>query len=355
MSRVYICNLIPNDQVTKFKNISQAAQIFNHKILNSGIFTKTNKIVPIFIKEKIPINNNYIQVRVFPHLSIGKYLNILFENLILIKNSLNVKHIWYYNLTLQFLFSFLILKVLNKKIYIIVADFNPPKSLFSTNTILYLLLKLSNGQIFLSDNINFKNHKFLNYQILNGLVEINNSKIILDNKHSNNNTALFSGALNKYTGIELALEVFKEMPNINLIITGRGALEDLVSQYADKYNNIKFYGFVSKEEYQYLLAKARFCLSFRNPTVHGNDWNFPSKIIEYLSHGKVVISTMQYNKKINEHLIISNYDKDDLIKTIQKLKISNHPNYSNINFVKNNYSINKFKELVNIIEKHSIR
>ena len=38
------------------------------------------------------------------------------------------------------------------------------------------------------------------------------------------------------------------------------------------------------------------CLNLRNPYLLENNNNFPSKILDYFSKGKIVLSTMQYSE-----------------------------------------------------------
>lgn len=108
---------------------------------------------------------------------------------------------------------------------------------------------------------------------------------------SRKNVILFSGALNKWTGIENFAEEFVKLSQnkFELHIYGKG--DSLLLNKLSVYNNIKIKGFVSDEE---LEKNMQECYAFVNPRpidIPGGENNFPSKLLEYLKYGKPIIST----------------------------------------------------------------
>ncbi|MDP4745037.1 MAG: glycosyltransferase [Porticoccaceae bacterium] len=110
---------------------------------------------------------------------------------------------------------------------------------------------------------------------------------------------LFSGSLGKTTGFEICLETMVSMPEITLNVSGRPYFysDDDFSAILEKYSgnkNIVFHGILSEHQYADLLSSADIAFSLRNPDDLEHDHNFPSKILEYLAAGKMVISTKKY-------------------------------------------------------------
>lgn len=106
---------------------------------------------------------------------------------------------------------------------------------------------------------------------------------------------LFAGAINKWTGIEVFATDFSFIPpeitkDIELHIYGKGSskiLDDLVK----KDDRIKWMGFVTKEQLDNAMIS---CYAFVNPrpiNIIGGEFNFPSKLLTYLSFGKPILST----------------------------------------------------------------
>jgi glycosyltransferase involved in cell wall biosynthesis len=103
---------------------------------------------------------------------------------------------------------------------------------------------------------------------------------------------LYSGAMTKYGGVELLVKAFEGIanPHVELWLCGKGqhqAVEQAVARDA----RIKCFGFVAEEELVRLSTKADMFINPRPSSVPGNEKNFPSKVLEYLTYGKPVVST----------------------------------------------------------------
>lgn len=111
---------------------------------------------------------------------------------------------------------------------------------------------------------------------------------------------MYSGLLEEVTGIDILLEAFHNVksPNICLLVSGKGSMESLLKDYEKKDNRIENLGYMEYEEYLKMLCTADILINPRNMNLQENKNNFPSKIMEFLATGKMIISTKfsGYNK-----------------------------------------------------------
>ncbi len=108
-----------------------------------------------------------------------------------------------------------------------------------------------------------------------------------------NRTMLFAGSLVPNNGINLLLEAFKLVrdPNCELWITGRGPLEAEVIEAQNQDRRIKYLGFLERKDFIRLLPIATILVNPRLNECSENRYSFPSKLLEYFSAGKPVITT----------------------------------------------------------------
>jgi len=101
---------------------------------------------------------------------------------------------------------------------------------------------------------------------------------------------LYCGSLDHWRGLvffKRVLDCLRET-NIKFIVCGKTKnLESLFSGY----KNVDFRGFVSNEELHLLHKQATLFVNTRDPNLGNNKLNFPSKVVNYLSYGKPVVST----------------------------------------------------------------
>lgn len=119
--------------------------------------------------------------------------------------------------------------------------------------------------------------------------------------------------------LPLLLEVFAEMPDLTLHITGKAPDKNLVDKYAKEHRNIIYHGMVEYGEYLQILHEVPFLLSTRNPQCPENQCNFPSKIIEALLHNRIVISTLHYNQLEGIHYFEVSTDKEELKNDLRRI------------------------------------
>lgn len=107
-------------------------------------------------------------------------------------------------------------------------------------------------------------------------------------------TFFYSGVLNHVTGVDILLNAFRKTENedYELVLCGQGKeLEEQIENAVREDHRIRFYGYVSKESYYELLQQADVCVNPRNMYLMQNQYNFPSKVLEYIASGRVIVST----------------------------------------------------------------
>lgn len=112
-------------------------------------------------------------------------------------------------------------------------------------------------------------------------------------KTTKSKIVMFSGALSTASGIIWLLEAFKlvDDPDLQLWITGRGHLESLIAESARSVRRVRFFGFVTKEELLQLYSSATVLVNPRPISLPEHQYNFPSKLIQYMATGRPVITT----------------------------------------------------------------
>jgi glycosyltransferase involved in cell wall biosynthesis len=134
---------------------------------------------------------------------------------------------------------------------------------------------------------------------------------------------LYSGVMDHYGGVALLAAAFQrlEARDVVLWLCGKGRNE-LVERLAHKDDRIKIWGPVSDEK---LGELSRSCLAFVNPrpdALEASRHTFPSKVLEYLSYGKPVISswTDGLAPDYRTHLILAEpCDEPNLARCMQQV------------------------------------
>ncbi|WP_428329100.1 hypothetical protein [Mucilaginibacter sp.] len=355
---IFIAQLFPKNKVVDIKGASQAGINFCFNFIDAiqpthvyayQLSSVTEKLAFDFENDKI----EYIASRSFPNRSVFKALNILAENFKIIFSIIKrgENNIWFYNLTPQVILIYSVLRLLfRKKCFIVLADFTP--ELFR-NKVALQLMRYSNGVISLSfeakDMIGSKVSVIVKPGILGDLPKQKSIRPI------QRNNFLFSGSLSKYTGIELALQTFSNTPSLNLFISGIGESEQLINEYAAKYPNITYCGYLSFQEYVKVLDSVDFVLSLRDVSMGRNKYNFPSKIIEYFLHEKIVVSTKSYPTLDADVYFCCDYDEPSLKELLLKINQLSDDNIRSVqtgarNFAIDNLSNNSWATAVSQLE-----
>ena len=113
---------------------------------------------------------------------------------------------------------------------------------------------------------------------------------------------------------------------------------ELIEKQSLRDNRIKYKGMVSEEEYYKLLEEANILINSKNMNLPENINNFPSKVLEYLASGRIIISTEFSGKeRFEENIIFTKSTYDSLAVNINNTVNSYKDIYSNY------YSMNKEK------------
>ena len=136
---------------------------------------------------------------------------------------------------------------------------------------------------------------------------------------------MYSGILEKVTGIEMLIDAFLECndDNIQLNVTGDGSLAEWIRDVSKRDNRIHYYGCIPYDEYRKKLSEADILINPRNMNLPENQNNFPSKIMEYLATGKMVISTKFPGwKRYQKYITFCENDSQSLQMTIEEWALS---------------------------------
>jgi len=112
------------------------------------------------------------------------------------------------------------------------------------------------------------------------------------NKNKPKHIILYAGSLTKWGGVNSLIEAFKliKREDIELWICGPGE-NSLVESESRANKNITFLGFLTKPKLEETYKTASIFVNPRPSSVIGNEYNFPSKLFEYLSYLKPIVST----------------------------------------------------------------
>jgi glycosyltransferase involved in cell wall biosynthesis len=173
-------------------------------------------------------------------------------------------------------------------VVLILADISP------NNWLQRSLLQKCDGVIALSKQALMDLSKGIHGMCLEGGIEVSRWEDVHQSDEIVEDQCLivYTGSLNRYGGIDLLLDAFKLLKgNYRLVISGRGEWEGKVRAAVAQDDRIAYVGFLSDNEYRALLRRATVLINPRPSNIPENEYNFPSKLLEYLASGRPVIST----------------------------------------------------------------
>ncbi len=300
MNLIFIGQFVSKIESLNDINYSQAANLYQIKFLKLVNPKIAISIIPIFVNKNDNfsfkdhavtfINNPFLKNNL-----INKLVRLCKDTIQTLKiiTSSSINDVWFYNITVSTVFIVYYLQLFtNKKVFVLVADYD-----FGKNIIGFFVrkaIKNCDGAITWNSSIKHTNSRVVPDILDSEVIKLNLSKSIKP-------VFLFSGSLGKTTGFELALTFFSTYKDYELIITGKPyhyskeEFDELISKYITPNDNIKYYGLLPLDKYYAILDSVDIALSLRDPIDPQHDGNFPSKILEYLSLGKMVISTKKYS------------------------------------------------------------
>ena len=331
-SSIYITNLVTAELQKKYK-VSQAGYNFNRHICELKYFSHYYGLPTTDIRNDFKsfldkeINVEYYGVRLFNHHGIGKALNVLFENIGLYLKIVRrkEKNVWFYNLWTNTLVLFLLLRIFsNKKVYILLADYNPIRCNKIIDGFILWCHHRANAILSLSARCKETNKHFYSIPGIIPIKKINLKAGSLSRTHN----FLFAGTISKDNGIEMAIEVFSKIPKAKLTITGLCSEEIQIK--CAKYKNINCRGYISDyKDYLKILNSSDYLISWRDPSQPVHKYNFPSKILETLAGNRTaVISTIKYEELDGINYFYEEYDEQKLFKLITDIISGDFDSYT---------------------------
>lgn len=167
-------------------------------------------------------------------------------------------------------------------------------------------------------------------------------------------TMTFSGKMDEFRGMNLLLAAIKDIKyKCKLCITGYGPdlerFRELAKLIKSDLVEVDFKGFVSEKDYKELVMASDILINTQLINTESSQTLFPSKIIEYMSTGNIVISSNISDISIIAEGRVILYYKDtpqDIAETINKV-LNNLDNYRDYGkaakeYCKENFSYEKY-------------
>ncbi|MBI6022007.1 glycosyltransferase [Clostridium perfringens] len=332
MKMLFCGTYMPLEFARKLKHSSEAALKFQRNLLSELIITNDIEVLSY-----IPYNDNKIyslkdgeieniKVTYIKKNKYKSYLKILIDYSKKMKLLLKDKEgIFLYNYSYINLFTSYIAKKNNVKSFLILADYDDYNS--EKNILKKLLIKLYEKNIKKFDGVIFLSNELMNKMDINnkimieGGIQLDKYKdlgkpIIKENKIK----IMYSGSLEKVSGVDIYLEAIKKIniKNIEFIFTGKGYLANEIKKQND--SRIIYKGMVSEEEYYKLLEQANILINCKNMNIMENRNNFPSKVLEYMASGRIIISTkFSGNEKFVKNILFTESNSKELAENIINL------------------------------------
>jgi len=306
LNKILFCgSYIPEELIEHYKYSSQAGNNFQKEVIKN--LARKNEI-QILTYIGYPIEPETIQkmssalekkgiLYIIRSASSFRIYSFLKYILLLCKAINNNQVILLYNYYyINFMVPYLS-RITGVKSVLIVADHTEPEE-YSNPVRKFLAKKISHDfekfdlLVFLSEKL-YNRYKYKNSIVMEGGIDFELYRDFQPQRVGNKIRILYSGTLNTVTGINILLDSIKGIKesNVEFIITGRGEYESQIVDMQKQDVRINYLGFISQKDYMDLLGNVHILVNPRNMELPQNDNNFPSKILEYLASGRIVIST----------------------------------------------------------------
>ena len=139
---------------------------------------------------------------------------------------------------------------------------------------------------YMNEIVNIRNKPYI---VMEGIADISTDEY----EAQKIKAILYAGGLNKDNGIEILLQAFDELKNVEweLWICGKGELRERVKQVSIANSNIKYYGIIPNEKVLALEKRATLLINPRLTSNTFTRYSFPSKTMEYMASGTATIIT----------------------------------------------------------------
>lgn len=300
---IFIGSFVGLEDSKKNVAFSQAGILLQSKIIDFLDAKKVISLIPIFVSKQFEFRwkRDVTFIHHYARLPFGisRLYKLVFDTLEALRTIKGLSDETYvvYNVDKHnALLVLIITKLLKRKVLVVIADHGGYGRSPWDRLIKYILRSV-NGTLVLNSNITCND----NTQVICGLLR--RESIREPRTAPLRRTILLTGSLGKTTGLQFALEFFSNRPDCQLYLAGKpfrmneGDFRALIDSYTSRFTNIKYMGLMNpdSDEYDQLLADCDIGLSLRDPDDEEHNYNFPSKILEYLSKSMLVISTIRYD------------------------------------------------------------
>ena len=154
------------------------------------------------------------------------------------------------------------------------------------NKLIYNSLKHVDGYVLLTEHMKYPlNIEDKPYVLIEGICD--GSGFLMPNHDSNEKKIVYTGTLNSKFGLPTLLKAFEMIndPTISLHICGTGDCVELVREYANNFDSIHYYGYLTFENVRKIQSEAAVLINPRQNNDVYTKYSFPSKTLEYLTSG----------------------------------------------------------------------
>lgn len=358
---IYLGCIIPDIKLLKWQGTSAAANAFQKTFIS--YFEKYDKeifsIVSNALVRNTQLENGLIaNLIIKPKGKIGNIIVFIKTTWLVLRKSRNGNRIIQFNPEYYSLLLPYICAIKKTESILILSDFTEPEEVKGLlrrwmakrikNTILHYtkIIVLSNTLLVNSHN---------RYLIYRGSINIKEFSGFSMNRGSDKIKLLFSGTYNDVGGVNILLQAFSEIDNsdLELHFTGYGELKNTIKIMQENDTRIIDHGFVTRQELLEIYREVSILVNPRDMRITQNKNNFPSKILEYLATGRLIISTMfsGWEDFTSAQIIFceSNLEalRQGILQTIEMFKMDANKAFAINRNIANYYSIENSREVIN--------
>jgi glycosyltransferase involved in cell wall biosynthesis len=335
VSKILFCGNVVDDK-TEYRNplVSAAGNRFQANVISSlrasgqEVNVKSYVSVPLTMEDRVNLQGYGEGCIVREPGKIGLLQSVLHFLKSLRSGLQEADCLMAYNVNYPWLLLPMMARKRKVKSCLILADYSGKEAVHGCLKKIYARLQLASIRrydvvVALSANMNsYLNAKQKTIIVEGGITrELWENLAKSDKEKKERKVLLYSGLLSRVTGIEeliRKLECLKDTDAVKLVITGKGDLQEQIEKLASTKSWIEYKGHLPYGEYVRLLKTADIVINPRNMDLPENQCNFPSKILDYLATGAIVVSTRFPGwERFQAHIVFS--DLDSIGQVIQEI------------------------------------
>lgn len=175
---------------------------------------------------------------------------------------------------------------------------------------------------------------------------------------SKKNIAMYAGGLAADNGIQLMIEAANRLDTLDeLWICGVGDCQNIVENSVNE--KICYFGRVDNKTVVNMENQATVLLNLRDPSDPLTRFSFPSKIMEYMASGTLVLSTklMGISKEYYDYIyVLEDYTVEGVCKLLNEMFSINEDEYKAhctkaLKFIETKRASNRMREILSFLEE----